>query len=186
MRHRTQCPPHDSGLTLIELMVALAIFAVLGVMSYRALSVAANGEARLDSDVQRQEALSRALGRIESEILAIVEPTAPGVGALQFDANEELSFLRLDEGRGVRRVGFRLSGQKLEWLLWEGRERTGLPQVEVLLDGVERLRWQFYDQGRRLSVWPPEAAYQAKLPAGIGVELDVSGQGTFNRLFALR
>ena len=32
---------HLRGLTLIELMVALAIFAVLGVLSYRALAEAA-------------------------------------------------------------------------------------------------------------------------------------------------
>ncbi len=36
-------PPGQRGLTLVELIVALAIFAILGVLSYRALAEVATG-----------------------------------------------------------------------------------------------------------------------------------------------
>ena len=180
-----------AGLTLIELMVALAVFAVLGVLSYRALSAAVSGEARLGEQVRRWEALARAQGRIESELAAALPPAGNRGSALLLQAasgelGSELSFLRYDEGRGVRRVAFRSNGSRLEWLLWPGRERSGVPQVEVLLDGVRGLRWQFFDQNRILAVWPPDAARQAQLPAGVGFELELADLGRFQRILALR
>jgi general secretion pathway protein J len=183
-----------AGLTLIELSVALAIFAVLGLLSYRALNNAADSETRLGEGVRRWEALARALGRVESEVSGIVVPIADArkqEAALMLQAGEdssngELSFLRLDEARGVRRVGFRLHGQKLEWLLWEGRERVGTPQVEVLLDGVSTLHWRFIAPGQNLNSASSELPRERGLPAGLAIELALSDLGRFQRLFALR
>lgn len=187
-RHRA------AGLTLIELSVALAVFAVLGVFSYRALHSAADSESRLGDSVRRWETLARALGRVEAEMSAIVLPTADARKTTQAlllraedgDIRSELSFLRLDEVRGVRRVGFRLRGQKLEWLLWEDRERIGTPQIEVLLDGVNTLRWQFVLPGQDLANAASAPPGQSALPAGLGIELELSDLGRFQRLFALR
>ncbi len=183
-----------AGLTLIELSVALAVFAVLGVLSYRALSSAVDSEARLGEGGRRWEALARALGRVEAEVSAIVVPIAEPRKAAQplllqaddGDTHGELSFLRLDEARGVRRVGFRLRGQRLEWLLWEGRERIGTPQVELLLDGVSSLRWQFVPAGQGLANASSAPPRQSSLPAGLGIELALADLGRFQRLFALR
>lgn len=194
MKRCTTSRRRAAGLTLIELSVALAVLAVLGMLSYRALNNAADSEARLGADTRRWEALARALGRVESEVSAIVVPTADArkpEAALLLQAGEggdngELSFLRLDEARGVRRVGFRLRGQTLEWLLWEGRERAGAPQVEVLLDGVSTLHWRFVAPGQNLTNASSEAPQQRGLPAGLAIELVLSDLGRFQRLFALR
>lgn len=184
-----------AGLTLIELMVALAVLAVLGVLSFRALSAASTSQSRLDAGFLRWNALDRSLGRVESELLEIVAPPAVGprrqTSALQLvrqgdGVSGELSFPRLDAERGVRRVGFRLRQRQLEWLLWEGREAVGTPQVEVLLDDVNALRWQFIDNGRRLDDWTPDAARAGSLPAGLIIEIDLSDLGTVHRIFALR
>lgn len=184
-----------AGLTLIELMVALAVLAVLGVLSFRALSAASTSQSRLDAGFLRWNALDRSLGRVESELLEIVAPPAVGprrqTSALQLvrqgdSVSGELSFPRLDAERGVRRVGFRLRQRQLEWLLWEGREAVGTPQVEVLLDDVNALRWQFIDNGRRLDDWTPDAARAGSLPAGLIIEIDLSDLGTVHRIFALR
>lgn len=194
MRQRSAPRQWAAGLTLIELSVALAVFAVLGILSYRALNSAVDSELRLGEGVRRWEALARALGRIEAEVSAIVVPTADDRKATPAlllraeggDTRGELSFLRLDEARGVRRVGFRMNGQKLEWLLWEGREPVGTPQVEVLLDGVRTLRWQFVASGQGLANASFDAPRQSGLPAGLGIELGLADLGRFQRLFALR
>lgn len=185
----------SAGLTLIELMVALAVFAVLGVLSFRALSAASTSQSRLDAGFLRWNALDRSLGRVESELLEIAVPPAGNPArqtpALQYvrqgdGVSGELSFLRLDAGRGVRRIGFRLRERRLEWLLWEGREAVGTAQVEVLLDEVDALRWRFIDNGRRLDDWPPDAARSGSLPAGLVLEIDLPDLGTVHRIFALR
>lgn len=188
-----RCP--QAGLTLIELMVALAVFAVLGVLSFRALSAASTSQTRLDAGFLRWNALDRSLGRVESELLEIVGLSSAGVTsqtkALQLlrpgdGVSGELSFLRLDDGRGVRRAGFRLRERKLEWLLWNGREAVGAPQVEILLDDVNALRWQFIDNAQRLNDWVPDAAHAGSLPAGLVIEIELPDLGTFQRIFALR
>lgn len=185
----------EAGLTLIELMVALAVFAVLGVLSFRALSAASTSQSRLDAGFLRWNALDRSLGRVEGELLEIVVPPAGSptrqTRALQYvrqgdGVSGELSFPRLDAGRGVRRVGFRLRERQLEWLLWEGREAVGTPQVEVLLADVNALHWQFIDKGRRLDDWPPDAARAGSLPDGLMLEIDLPDLGTVHRIIVLR
>jgi len=189
---RTKPLRASAGLTLIELMVALAVFAVLGVLSYRALSMASLSQGRLDESFRRWNGLARAMSRVETELFEIVVPknevSRPPSAALRLvpGADGELDFLRLDAGRGVRRAGFRLRDQKLEWLLWEGREASGNPQVETLLDNVRDLRWRFIAGGQRLDAWPPESASPGGLPAAVVVEIDLPDLGSYNRVFTLR
>ena len=62
------------GLTLIELMVALAIFAILGVLSYRALAEVATSNSRLEENFERWRTISRSLQRIDTDLLQAVSP----------------------------------------------------------------------------------------------------------------
>jgi general secretion pathway protein J len=179
-------------MTLVELVVALAIMSVLGVLSYRALTSASASQLRLSAQVSRWEALSRALGRIETEASAMVAAPLDIANQrrsvrLQYSEEQgdsELSFLRLDEDRGVRRVGFRRRGERLEWVLWDGRESAPL-QVEPLLDGVRTMRWAFYDRGQRVERWPDDPAHRIRVPDGLVLILDVDGVGSVQRLFAV-
>ena len=64
------------GLTLIELMVALAIFAVLGVLSYRALAEVSTSRTRLEDGFERWRSIGRAMQRIDADLLQLVAPAA--------------------------------------------------------------------------------------------------------------
>jgi hypothetical protein len=66
--------------------------------------------------------------------------------------------LRLDEARGVRRVGYRLVDGRLDWLRWSGRDAFGEPLVEPLLGNVRNVRWRFLTGGNRVDAWPPAIA----------------------------
>ena len=59
------------GLTLIELMVALAIFAVLGVLSYRALAEVSTSRTRLEEGFERWRSIGRAMQRIDADLLQL-------------------------------------------------------------------------------------------------------------------
>lgn len=181
------------GLTLIELMVALSIFAVLGLLAYRALAAATLGEARLAAGTQRWQALARSLRVIDGELLEAVTASggAAATPAMQLipagpDGPGEFRFLRLDPTRGVRRVGFRLREQRLEWLRWEDRDSTGAPAVTPLLEAVQGLRWRFIQNGTRLDLWPAGNLQNNRLPAAVVVEIELPDLGRFERVFALR
>lgn len=195
---------HQLGLTLIELMVALAIFAILGVLSYRALSEVATSRDRLERSFERWRAIGRSMQRIDTDLLqavapgdqrgaAGVPPTAPSsistpamlLGRAANGGGPEFQFLRLDDSRGVRRVGFRLVDGRLEWLRWSGREPLGEPSVEPLLDNIRDLRWRFLYNNNRLDTWPP-GDRRVALPDAVILEFDLPDVGTITRMIALR
>ena len=184
------------GLTLIELMVALAIFAILGVLSYRALAEVANSRARLEENFERWRGIGRAMQRIDTDLLQVVAPAAEAGSASPqaspamlltraAGGGPELQFLRLDDTRGVRRVGYRLVDGRLEWLRWSGRDAIGDPDVEPLLDKVRGVRWRFLLNNNRLDAWPPGDT-RVTLPDAVILELDLEGTGVLTRVIALR
>ncbi len=201
------------GLTLIELMVALSVFAVLGVLSYRALSEVANSHTRLEASFERWRAINRSIQRIDTDLLQAVSTTGRNAGLPGPDGTTpggnpppvvrtsasasmlltraasgggpEFQFLRLDDTRGVRRVGYRLVDGRLEWLRWSGRDALGEPTVEPLLDNVRGVRWRFLLNNNRLDAWPPGDT-RVTLPDAVILELDLEGTGVLTRMVALR
>jgi len=196
--------PRQRGLTLIELMVALAIFAILGVLSYRALAEVATSRTRLEESFERWRAIGRCVQRIEADLTQVVAPAggsamstggglpagsqaAPAMvlGRTANGGGPELQFLRLDEGRGVRRVGYRLVDGRLDALRWSGREAFGEPAAEPLLAGVRNLRWRFLLNNNRVDAWPP-GDQRTALPDAVILELELPEVGVITRLLALR
>ncbi|WP_300442375.1 type II secretion system minor pseudopilin GspJ [Zoogloea sp.] len=187
------------GLTLIELMVALAIFAILGVLSYRALAEVATSNSRLEENFERWRTISRTLQRIDTDLIQVVAPArsseatpgTPQTGAAMIlgraanGGGPELQFLRLDDSRGVRRVGYRLVDGRLDWLRWSGRDAVGEPAIEPLLANVRGLRWRFLLNNNRIDAWPP-GNNAVVLPDAIILELDLPDVGTLTRMISLR
>ena len=185
------------GLTLIELMVALAIFAVLGVLSYRALAEVSTSRTRLEEGFERWRSIGRAMQRIDTDLLQLVAPAASASTTANVQASPallltraasggaELQLLRLDEARGVRRVGYRLVDGRLDWLRWSGRDAFGEPTVEPLLGNVRNVRWRFLTGGNRVDAWPP-GDRRGTLPDAVILELELPDHGTLTRFIALR
>ncbi len=185
------------GLTLIELMVALAIFAVLGVLSYRALAEVSTSRTRLEDGFERWRSVGRAMQRIDADLLQLVAPAASASTTANVQASPallltraasggaELQLLRLDDARGVRRVGYRLVDGRLDWLRWSGREAFGEPTVEPLLGNVRNVRWRFLTGGNRVDAWPP-GDRRGTLPDAVILELELPDHGTLTRFIALR
>lgn len=185
------------GLTLIELMVALAIFAVLGVLSYRALAEVSTSRTRLEEGFERWRSVGRAMQRIDADLLQLVAPATSSSPTTSAQASPpllltraasggaELQLLRLDEARGVRRVGYRLVDGRLDWLRWSGRDAFGEPTVEPLLGNVRNVRWRFLTGGNRVDAWPP-GDRRGTLPDAVILELELPDHGTLTRFIALR
>jgi general secretion pathway protein J len=185
------------GLTLIELMVALAIFAVLGVLSYRALAEVSTSRTRLEEGFERWRSIGRAMQRIDTDLLQLVAPATSSSPTTSAQASPpllltraasggaELQLLRLDDTRGVRRVGYRLVDGRLDWLRWSGRDAFGEPTVEPLLGNVRNVRWRFLTGGNRVDAWPP-GDRRGTLPDAVILELELPDHGTLTRFIALR
>lgn len=173
----------DSGLTLIEVMVALAIFAVIGMTGVAILDTVVRVNSATENRLDRLAEVDRALLVVGRDLLQL----APGPVTL---SETQLTFLRGDTGT-AEPVRYALADNRLT-----RRVGTETPAVDQhLLNGVEALGWRLLTPGRDWrSVWPADGTSAGPAPVAAEMTLSVilseDGRGdatptTITRLFAL-
>ncbi|WP_017903701.1 type II secretion system minor pseudopilin GspJ [Pseudomonas asplenii] len=174
----------QSGFTLLELVIALAIFSLLSLGSWRLYEGLLRVQEQVSAHEQALRSLQRALSVLERDLMQLAVSTeAPALRLRQ----GELSLLRgnwrnpLDQPRSERQeVSYRLEAHSL----WRHSRSPGLapPLQQVLLGDVRQWRWRFHDPrvGWR-SDWPAGA----KLPRAIEVTLSAGRFDGIRRVILL-
>jgi general secretion pathway protein J len=177
-------------------MIALTILAILGVMSYRAVSAATERHFELSSQFQRWRDIARFFQMTEADVLQVVERSAaPGVSSSisivpASDLKQSgLTMLKLDGSNGgVERRAYLHEGSRIVLVRW--REiSTGLePAKAVILENVAALRFiAVGSDGQRNNSWPSGSnTALGPLPAAIEIELELPDVGTLRRFYAVR
>jgi general secretion pathway protein J len=189
------------GFTLIELMIALAIMAMLATLGYRALASLVDSEAQLSAEAQRWRALDTLFGRLEADLRQAVPRavrsggrTEPAwVGVTDAAGNGEVRFSRAgpefaaEPGSAGQRLAYRLRDGRIEVLYWPHYDQpsTVAPTVYSLVDGVARFELAYLDeQSEWRDRWPSLA--NAPTPRAVRVVLTASSGETIERLLVLR
>ncbi|AHE96937.1 type II secretion system minor pseudopilin GspJ [Thioalkalivibrio paradoxus] len=199
------------GFTLLELLIAVAVFAVVSAVAYGGL------QAVLTSDAQ-----TRLRGSVLAELqitLALLERDLRQVAAIELRdrfgdrqaplrysplaTEPELELVRTGNGgtQRLRRVAWRATEEGLERRIWEvvdpGDDQEPIARVFLAAqdrDGVHEaptLELRFVVPGpsgdETLDAWPPLRAsdHPTALPALIEVVLDVPGLGRIERHLSL-
>ena len=153
----------DAGVTLIEMLVALAISALIGVAGFAMLDGIVRMNDRAEADLTRLNALDRAFLVIGRDL----------AGADPRQLRVEGSVLR-----SGRKIEYRIEGDTLERHIVE----PGLKQR--LLADVRSAEWRVFDRGGTAHAdWPP--AGDVPDPVGVGLVLDAGEIGSVERVFAL-
>lgn len=192
------------GFTLLEILVAVVILAVMGLMSYRAVR-----DARVQADIaavhmDRLREVQRAVHLLVTDFRTLApRPARELVGdgyraALRRDPNSaalvELTHAGWPNGAGtprgtLQRVSYRLDDRKLIREHWTVTDPTlaNEPQKRELLGGVERIEIRYLGPGREWdALWPPlgsvgDRAFRAR-PLAVEITLVVDGWGELKRL----
>lgn len=194
--------PHRAGFTLIEVMLALAIFGIISVLAYRATAALTDGEVRLSAEGQRWRTLDGLFSRFEADIRqAVPRASRTGSGieppwlALPADSagNAALVFTRAgseftdDPGRSGQRIGYRMRGHAVEIAYWPQIDNAAdaQPAVYTLADGVAAFRVEYLGQsGAWRERWPQPN--EAELPRAVRVHLTLDTGEAIERWFVLR
>jgi general secretion pathway protein J len=192
----------SAGFTLIEVLLALAIFGVISVLAYRATAALTDGEARLTAEAQRWRNLEALFTRFEADIRQAVPRDSragarvePAWLALQADAagNAALVFSRAgaefaeEPGIAGQRIGYRLRGHAVEIAYWPQLDNAAdrQPAVYTLVDGVTAFRIAYLSRaGAWRDSWPVQG--EAALPRAVRVDLQLDSGEEIERWFALR
>jgi len=202
--NRTTC-----GFTLLELLVALAVFAIMATAAYSGLSNVLFTRAAVEQQTRRLAAVQLAVFRLEQDIQQAtprgvrdeygdLQPALRG-GNLLDDA---LILTRagwdnpLGQSRAtLQRVAYRLREGRLWRLHWDVLDRGGpvAPRETLLLDQVREFRARFLDQNVAWwTDWPPPAAAAGgnppnpnRPPRAVEITLLLEDWGAITRLFPL-
>ncbi len=195
--------PRQSGFTLVELLVAMAIFAIISVLALGGLNAVATQQSLTRAKLEELARLQRAFEYLYRDFSQVYpRPVRDELGqdreaALLADGRQDY-LLRLTRGgwrnpaglpRGsLQRVQYRLEAGQLMREYWPVLDRPlGMePYSEVLLDGVDRLAIEFLDaDGQWREQWPPLNALNDPAlprPRAVRLTLELDGWGEIQRL----
>jgi general secretion pathway protein J len=205
---------YSGGFTLLEVLLAMAITALIAVMAYAGLSTAINAASRHGEMVQR-------LGEVQTAIGWMVRDLRQGINRPITDARGdkrpamigsgddeellELTHSGWDNPRGQRRsalqrVHYRLDADRNlwrdHWLVLDRIDDEDHLQQIKLLTGVQSFKVQFLNGqsanakqevlgGEWVEQWPVNKNDTDKMPLAVQFDIDIEGIGVIHRVVGL-
>ena len=192
------------GFTLLELLVAMAIFAIVGALALTGYTQLQRQSEIVEQRLARTRDVQRAVQLIANDVEQIEprpirepigETVLPAVSA-GLDPSYSLSLTRAGYSNtaGVQRptlqrVGYRLENGEFWRDTWPALDRTIAvePARRKLLTGVRSVTFRFLDPSRSwVDRWPeaqtPDAASARLRPAAVEVVIELEDWGEVRRL----
>lgn len=193
------------GFTLVEILVALLVFAVVGLLSTRLLSQSIDNQNNLQDRGQRLAEIHRAMRVLQRDIVQLSRrkirdaqgEELPALivsdqGAIEFSRVGWRNPLRQPRSE-VQRVGYRWQDEKIIRGYWLTLDRSydAEPAYQTLLEDVEAIEFFAVDQlGNEHRQWPldPEANVvteegEALYLAAILVRAEIAPYGMIERIW---
>jgi len=191
---------NKKGFTLIEILVALAVFSVMAVIAYEGLRRITDTREQLTIQQEKLKKLTRAVGFLERDLRAIVarsvrgnygEPVATIVGNA-----DQIEFTRsgfanpqFELRSNLERVIYRLDQQQLQRSVYPVLDRApgSTLRITSLMEKMHSFRLRYLDDTQHWSdVWPPPRSERLELlPRAIEFHLEVSKDNEITRLIEL-
>ncbi len=193
------------GFTLIEIMVAVAVFGMMSVIAWGALGNSLSNVDLLTERMNRLQAIQRTMRFLSSDLmqatprsvrnevgdsrLPAMLSSAAGNFAIEFTHGGWRNPAGLPRST-LQRTAYRLEDDELIRYHWRVLDRTyaNEPVATVLLDNVESLLFLFYtDTGESTDVWPPQGgpATLRMRPRAVEILLTLPDEGEVTRLLEI-
>jgi len=189
------------GFTLIEVLLALLILAVIAVLGYRAVSSLSDSETKLSNEATRWRTLELFFSRLEGDLRqAMPRPARLGdtrmpawIGSADINGNSTLEFSRagpefaLEAGSAGQRLAYGFHDGTVEVRYWASydRPRNVEPTAYPLVADIAQFHLSYLTRsGEWSDVWPVSG--EADLPRAVRVQLALVSGESIERWLALR
>ena len=197
---------NNEGFTLVEIMVALFVFVILGTIAAVGLHTVIQTHRHLqqmDEQLQKLQVLMTLLRRDMSQIVnrGVIGITGETLPAFLVDKANHIEFttggytnpLSAEKRSSLQRVAYEWNGDALVRLTWSVLDRApGSKALErTLLTQVKKLHIDFIDRdGNTVPDWPPNNgawinATQNVLPKALLLTLTLSSNKTLYAVFPI-
>ena len=194
----------SGGFTLLELLVALSIFAIVAVLAYGGLGTVLDLRILTEESAERLAELQKTYLIVQRDIEQLVPRTirdefgdeqAAIIGAAQFQLTRGGWRNPLNNPRSnLQRVGYALEEQQLvrySWLVLD-RAQDSEPREQVLATGINSISVRYLDTDDSWQEqWPPEQVSGSgeplsdELPRAVELTLEHEHYGEIRWLFQL-
>ena len=198
----------NNGFTLIEVIIALSIFAVLSVIGYKGLNSLIQTKERVAREDDKWQQLVLFFDRMELDVKQSVnrpvrgrngdiEPAFIGHATYAGKYEAQLIFSRFGDREqsgflmDTRRIAYRLNNGAVELLIWPSLDAapTAKPEIFRVLSNVAQMTISYLTKdGRLVSAWPDSLAVsepKAFAPYALKVSIKLSSGEMVTRLLAL-
>ncbi len=195
----------QQGFTLLELVIAVGIFALMSAMAYGGLNSALNTHAHADAQAERLAQLQKAMLIIGRDIEQAIDrpvrdnygdeqPPLSGGGygsvILEFSRSGRANPMGRPRSH-LQRIGYLVVEDRLLRQMWPVLDRAidTTPFEAMLLDKVKQVDLRFMDEQRQWQPqWPPAnsgnpAQTAPVMPRAVEVSIDLEDWGRVRRIF---
>ena len=168
MRGRPPARDPAAGVTLVEMLVALVLFALIAVAGFTVLDQVVRVQSGTQGRLDRLAEMQRTMQILTQDLMF-------ASGASLSFADDAVSFRR-SAANGEMAVRYDLEDATLVRSVSGGAGAR--PARQPLLSGVDPLRWSFLDANRQwIARWPATLNGPKANPAAVALDLDLTGRG---------
>ena len=175
---------YTAGLSLIEVMIAMVLMALVGIMAERGLSQMVRARDAVAAEQQRWRSIAFAFGRFGEDVSFAAQGIVDETALTQWHGSgNALRWVRWGQDGQLLRVGYGLTAGQLTRSAASTNDAP--PAPTVLLEQVSSLKIQLLDSGGSWRAeWPAEGSKDIR-PRAVSLLLTLQGGEELRRVFAL-
>lgn len=193
----------QQGFTLLEIMIALFIFAIMGTIIAVGLRTVVNDQAATNRVSDRLAQMQLAISVLTRDLTQITNRnitdelgatqlamvTTSDTSVLEFTRGGYVNPLWLQQRSTLQRVRYVLNGNQLERQSWRSLDRTNSTPMDtqVLLTDVNTLNFQFLNKNKQWqnTIPVPSISTDSALPFAVRMTMETQTMGHVERVILL-